>query len=361
MIKSLKIEGFKKFASHLFEMAPLTVLAGMNGAGKTSFVHALLLAREASGASNVVQLNGPWGLELGTFEDIQNFDAPDAVRFELTDNTQKIYSWTLVGKPLALYAEVGIRPETFPQAFGKEGRWFQYLSAERFGPRSVLSSAALPPGALEVGVKGEFCAQVLYTLSSEGVPKGRRCDDEPSEEVSLLKAEAELWLSRIARPVQIDTEVLPGTSVTALKFRYGDDWVRPPNMGFGVTYSLPVILAALTAPAGGLLLVENPEAHLHPAGQSQMGQFLAKVAASGVQVVLETHSDHVLNGIRRAIGEARSLPATDAIVHYFNLTAPQPQALLFSDSGGIDNWPAGFFDQYQLDISALTRVRRPKK
>lgn len=80
-------------------------------------------------------------------------------------------------------------------------------------------------------------------------------------------------------------------------------------MGFGVSYSLPIVLAGLFAPAGSLLLVENPEAHLHPAGQSQMGTFLAVIAGAGVQVIVETHSDHVLNGVRRAIGEKKVLGA----------------------------------------------------
>jgi predicted ATPase len=131
-------------------------------------------------------------------------------------------------------------------------------------------------------------------------------------------------------------------------------------MGFGVTYALPVILAGLTAEKDGLLIVENPEAHLHPSGQSQMGYFLAAIAASGVQVLVETHSDHVLNGIRRAIGEHRILPASQAIVHFFDADGSVPQALAFTETGGIDSWPRGFFDQFQLDVAALTRVRRPR-
>ena len=92
------------------------------------------------------------------------------------------------------------------------------------------------------------------------------------------------------------------------------DRMRPTNMGFGVSYALPVITAGLLAPAGSLLVVENPEAHLHPAGQSRVGRFLAHLAASGVQVVAETHSDHVLNGVRLAAVEAtraRKCPMAD--------------------------------------------------
>jgi predicted ATPase len=132
-------------------------------------------------------------------------------------------------------------------------------------------------------------------------------------------------------------------------------------MGFGVSYALPVILAGLTAQPGGILIVENPEAHLHPAGQSRMGVFLAWLAGRGVQVVVETHSDHVLNGIRRSIGEHGYLRSSDAVLHFFDSTEndePRIQRLDFTSVGGVSHWPKGFFDQYQIDIASLGQVRR---
>jgi predicted ATPase len=217
----------------------------------------------------------------------------------------------------------------------------------------------LPPQMLSVGCRGEFCAQVLDTLGKSLVDENRRDTREP-ESPLLLKSQAELWLSQLTRPIQIDTERFPGTAVTAMKFRAGETWEKPTNMGFGVTYALPVVLAGLTAGPMGILIVENPEAHLHPAGQSKMGLFLASMAAANVQIVVETHSDHVLNGIRRAIGEQNVLRPNQAIVHYFESGPVEPKALEFSESGGVSSWPQGFFDQYQLDVAALTRVRRPR-
>jgi len=362
MIHELHIYGFKIFTEATFKMAPLTVLAGMNGAGKTSVVHALLLIREATRRGDeVVQLNGPHGLELGTFGDIQNWDAPESVCFDLTDNAGNVFSWVFGGNPTALYAEIQKQPSQIPLAFEAGGRMFQYLSAERYGPRNILGSVALPPDLLEVGFRGEYSAQVIYSLDNLPIDELRRCPGARDEDAALLKFEAERWLSRIARPVQIDTDSLAVRTVTALRFRVPDgEWVRPPNMGFGVTYALPVILAGLTAGKDGLLMVENPEAHLHPSGQSQIGYFLAAIAAAGVQVLVETHSDHVLNGIRRAIGEYRILSSDQAITHFFDIDGSAPQSLGFTDSGGIASWPRGFFDQYQLDIAALTRVRRPR-
>jgi predicted ATPase len=362
MIRNLHISGFKRFAEQDISMKPLTVLAGMNGSGKTSVVHSLLVVREATIRTHgVVELNGPYGIELGTFEDIQNWDALGSIRFGLQMSDGSEYSWKFGGIQTDLYAMVEEEPKTLPAIFAPSGRKFQYLSAERFGPRSILGSAGVPPDALEVGSRGEFTAQVLYTLGSNAVAPERLCPGDDQNVASLLKFEAERWLSLIARPIQIDTEFLASNTATALRFRNpGGEWVRPPNMGFGVTYSLPVILAGLTAGADGLLIVENPEAHLHPAGQSQMGRFLATVASSGVQVLVETHSDHLLNGIRRAIGEHKVLQAAEANVYFFDVNEGSPKELDFTGTGGMANWPPGFFDQYQIDVSALTKVRRPR-
>lgn len=102
--------------------------------------------------------------------------------------------------------------------------------------------------------------------------------------------------------------------------------------------------------------VENPEANLHPAAQALMGLFLARVAASGVQVILETHSDHVLNGVRRAVKDKKLLKKQVAI-HFFKPRtedeSKEPAVIspLIDDNGNLDNWPQEFFDQFDKDTA----------
>ncbi len=184
----------------------------------------------------------------------------------------------------------------------------------------------------------------------------------------LLKYEVEQWLSEIARPIELTAERAPNATIAELRFRSpGGSSVRPTNMGFGITYALPIILAGLIAQTGGLLLVENPEAHLHPAGQSRIGTFLAWLAGRGVQTVIETHSDHVINGIRRGIAEYGYLAHGSAVVHWFgsiaseDVTDPTIHTLAIGEFGTVSEWPKGFFDQYQLDVASLGRLRRARK
>ena len=80
-------------------------------------------------------------------------------------------------------------------------------------------------------------------------------------------------------------------------------------------------------------MVENPEAHLHPSAQAAMGEFLAISAASGIQVILETHSDHVLNGIRRAVKKGL-ITHHDVAIHFFTGEVPV---------GSTRNFDAGAF------------------
>lgn len=370
MITSLRIAGFKRFQSCALDLAPLTVLTGLNGAGKTSVIQALLLAREASlpGASTV-PLNGPYGLELGSAQDVLNLNtAVEASEVELTATLDEgtVVSFHLDARQeKLLHLPIKSRPERVPQALGGSHRAFTYLSAERLGPRDVLGASARPTDDLGVGVQGEFCAQVLelHGLNEkEKVAEARRHPRRREEVDAFLKYQVEAWLSDIVREIEIDTVSFPGATITALRFRApGGEWVRAPNMGFGVSYSLPIVVAGLFAPEDGLLVIENPEAHLHPAGQSRMGVFLATLAAAKVQVLVETHSDHVLNGIRRAIAEHQLLAADQAIVHFFDAKSdgqPEISPLRFTPTGNLSDWPKRFFDQYQIDVAALARVRR---
>ena len=112
-------------------------------------------------------------------------------------------------------------------------------------------------------------------------------------------------------------------------------------------------MAALSATEGDIVLIENPEVHLHPAGQALMGQFLTEVAQAGVQVIVETHSDHIFNGIRRSV-RAGKLPSTQVAIHFFRpRSADMAQVISpqLDSSGNIDTWPEGFFDQFDKDTS----------
>ncbi|RPF11049.1 putative ATPase [Vibrio crassostreae] len=362
MINKVELAGFKRFEKKIFDLKNLTLLTGMNGAGKSSFIQGLLLARESASSVDSVNLDDSYGVDLGTAIDVVNWNSAESIQIKLNDDV----SWVLsVPNDNALYLDLEQRYSgELPTSFHDIPRSFTYLCAERSGPRSSYSLSAIPDAMLEVGVHGEHSTQLIEAYGNTLLPdKDRTHPLTEADETVFLTYQIEKWMGEIVRPISIRAEKVRGVKAVTLSFKaQGGDWVQATNMGFGVTYSLPIILAGLMAPKGGVLMIENPEAHLHPAGQSRMGAFLAWLAGQGVQVIVETHSDHLLNGVRRAIAEHHYIDSTDANVLFFDSSVEDgiSTTLEFSDNGAVSNWPNSFFDQYQLDTAALGRIRRSK-
>ena len=135
------------------------------------------------------------------------------------------------------------------------------------------------------------------------------------------------------------------------------------NVGFGITYALPILVSGLTVPEGGMLIVENPEAHLHAKAQSNMGYFLARMAAAGVRVIIETHSEHIVNGIRRMIVEGKTVMShEDMTIYFFQNKNGEKNIMEFGmdEWGNLDEFPVDFFDQVRQDMFELTKFGRKR-
>ena len=361
MIRSMEIHNFKAFERIAVRFGLLTVITGVNSSGKSSVLQAIALAEIASTTGPLVQLNGNLGLALGEAQDVLNHRATEQV-IELIATGDTGTSTFRLGIPQADRSVVLERVDVDPQNGSRDWYIGTYLSAERLGPRDVSEVAGDGTDRVNVGTQGEFTAYVLARFSRHRVQDLML--NPSSVESSLaptLVAQSEAWLSSIVRPVRLQATWLPQANAATLRFRDMDvtsEWTRPGNVGFGLTYTLPIIAAALGSDAGSLFIVENPEAHLHPAGQSQIGRFLVRLAATGVQVVIETHSDHVLNGIRLAVTDERLLSARDVAIHFLGPGESDSTEISLGSTGTLDVWPAGFFDQAEHDLAALSRIRR---
>ena len=373
MIAGIRLTNFKRFRELSLDTANLTVLTGANSAGKTSVLHALLLARQMARwpDRSHVELNGVDTLELGGADEVIHREADDdaVASVEILDVEGASQRWSFCatsnGDKRSLNATVVDRPDGYCGVLAKPAPHFSYLCAERLGPRDVLGASAADVDELDVGPRGEFVAQVLASSDRSRIRSERLAHTTDSTPIVNLLHQTESWMGYIVQPIQMDAEWFPDTSITRLRFKtpgLRSEWMRAPNAGFGISYALPIIVAALRAAVGGLLLVENPEAHLHPAGQSRIGGFLARIAADGVQVILETHSDHVLNGIRVAVAQGNAtLRPGETAIHFFRSKGegvPELRSMDLQPSGQITAWPTGFFDQTQLDLAALAPRRR---
>lgn len=361
MIDTFRLQNFKCFQDEKLALRPLSLIVGGNGAGKSSFLQGLLLAHQAASTpTNYVRLNGPLGLDLGRAADVlcQSGDVRSDLLLELTYKNGVTDVWELDARSEDdLVLHIAKRPTS------TERIDLTYLNAERVGPREVLDTDSVPSDAMTVGSRGEFTAQVLVARERTDVIDGL-LHPKLSENRKLGK-QVEFWLQDIAPGIQIRAISLQETNIRALRLKHGGvstDWLRPPNIGFGISYVLPIIVAGLLARPGSLFLVENPEAHLHPAGQSQMGRFLGTLAAAGIQVIVETHSDHVLNGVRlAAVDIQHPLHHAQIVVQFFHgdrSVNHHAQAIDVNARGGLSSWPVGFFDQSEKDLAAILEIRR---
>jgi len=359
MINAFEIDGFKCFSRQRVELATMTVLCGINGAGKSSFIQAMLLAHLATGGDGYVALNGPLDLRLGQAQDVLRLNS-----LKLSaESSHGIATWTFSGETdealvLHIDAVTGICPSEL-------GADLMYLQAERLGPRDLQDMNSTPGDQINLGARGEYVAQVLDLRGGRYPVREEMCHpgQERAGASSVLPKQVEAWLQDLVPGIELRVEPFPAISAAAVRLRrsgQATDWLRPQNIGFGVSYALPIIVAGLVAKPGGAIIIENPEAHLHPQGQSVLARFLGRVAKSGVQVVIETHSDHFLNGLRLAAVADDPLRPDDLAIQFFSCPegAVQVQRINVTDRGALTAAPAGFFDQSEKDLAAIVKARR---
>jgi len=354
---------------------PLTLLSGANASGKSSVLQALVLLHQTMREhewSTRLMLNGE-AIQLGTALDVvDKVHGRRTFELGLVDG-ERVYSWTFTGERSEAELSMAVNsvrvdgalsedPERLrcllpPEADGKalslakRLRDLTYITAERTGPRELYPLRDRQ-NATVVGPRGEQAISLLYSGRDEHVLDGLALSDVAPTRLRQVEARMRQFFPGCGLLVE---PVLQVNAVT-LGLRTSEDtgFHRPIHVGFGLTQTLPIVVAALSAARGDILLIENPEVHLHPAGQALMGQFLVNVARAGVQVILETHSDHVLNGVRRAV-KAGQLVAEQAVIHFFRPRSAAEETQVFSlildGSGNIDTWPEGFFDQFDKDMS----------
>lgn len=387
MISSVFVKNFKCFRGLSLPLGSLTLLTGYNAAGKSTSLHGLLLLAQAfrqGGNCPLLPING--GLvRLGTAGDV--FGGSDDAKLKIgikacgedvvwtfghnRDRSGNVLSlekfyWNNSENEGDILIEnnmpvENLIPKNYSSAlydFKKCVSDVVLISAIRSGVNDVFRIPDIPePVLADVGITGENAAWLFSNMMDEDVDEARW---HKSEKSPILRKQFNAWAGDLFPGAQANAQRILNTDLVRIEFRKHetDQWRRPANIGYGLSYVFPIIVAGLLARKGQTLIIDSPEAHLHPMGQSRIGRFLATVANSGVQVIIETHSDHLLNGVRLAVRD-KELRSTDLMVHFFNESPRSSNdpahvvTLQVDESGAINNWPQGFFDQSENDLSAL--------
>lgn len=238
-----------------------------------------------------------------------------------------------------------------------------YVSADRIGPKNYYENKSLSH-FVSVGALGENTVNILHHKANdkvnETILKGyARIFGENIEDLSsTIEDNTNYWIDKIFQGAKIQVEAIKGEDL--LKLRINSDgkssYFKPTNVGYGFSYSLPIIVAGLIAKPGEIFIIENPEAHLHPYAQSILAKFLSLVSACGVQVLVETHSEHILNGFRIAVKDNIVQQSDTSLLYFDNENDDIFDKIDIDEDGGVDYWPKDFFDQASKDLNYLLGI-----
>jgi predicted ATPase len=221
---------------------------------------------------------------------------------------------------------------------------------------------------VEIGIKGENAAYIYLVEQETTIPEYHVYDDQSDQFVAKKRVKLAVavkeWLNLMsirefrAEPVN-EIIYLNLNSNTSDRTR-----VNIADVGFGVSQVFPIVLEGLRLARGGTLLLEQPEIHLHPNMQMQLADYFIALALSGKRVIVETHSDHVINRLVRRIVEDKTLGLSNQIAMYFIRTTANgavSERVAVDPARGIINWPRDFFDQSAGEQERIIRAGLQKR
>lgn len=395
MLEYISFKNYKCLSGKPFALKNLNIFTGYNGRGKSSVIQAILMLSQSvkqADANGLQQLhvNGQF-VKLGDFDELLYDDDDlslefimkmhDAKRelkdvvlgYEMSENDFKVgtlHTCMIGGE------DYFSQPSAFVQeAIVTKGRMLQqlphylnelfdpknvhYVSANRMGPVSFVERKESPEYH-SVGANGDMTINTLYTYK-ESMDPAMNVSSKDATIYTLQEATAQ-WIDYImsgdngAVAVDDGTDKIKGkkrSSVLRLDFVQKDRSFHSYNVGFGFSYILSIVVTALIAKAGNIVIVENPEAHLHPEAQLRLTELLVRLASRGVQVFIETHSEHVMNAVRLAVLKEEFDIRNDQIGVFFFDSDYSKRDLKIEKNGRINDWPSRFFDQYQHELAEI--------
>lgn len=223
----------------------------------------------------------------------------------------------------------------------------RYLGPLRDQPRRYYQFD--DTGGADVGVSGEFTVQVL-ALEQERVLKSTRLTADPHSKIrfaspqsSTLLGHTNFWLDWMGLPTVSPINLQQSLYGLAV----GDLRVGLLDVGFGVSQVLPIIVETLRAEKGDLVILEQPEIHLHPRVQALLGDFLLARSRDGVRFLVESHSEYLIKRLCRRVSESETdslKPSIEILFIEGSSNGATCRPVELNEFGEIENWPQGFFD-----------------
>ena len=385
MIKSVALKGFKSIKTKFFSLRNLNVLVGLNGQGKSSFIQSLLLLRQSDKlAQGELKLNGGENglVNIGTTKDaLYQYSKAEGLsitlRFNDSDEYLMEFGYEIEADVFKQKNLIKVEEkDNFVYKNAHEALFssnFQYLNAQRLEPKSLnITSYSNVVDSNSIGKYGQYTAHFIEIRGNEDIVfenllhKDSTTFDTVTNKPIITKtlvSQINLWLGEISPGVSVRTTKISSDYVL-LEYDFkqpnfgSTNRYKPENVGFGISYALHVITALLASRPNELIIIENPESHIHPRGQVELGKLIALVAQNNVQVIVETHSDHLINGIRVAIKEKPVL-SENTILFYFDKERTEEEQystvtnIEIDTNGELSEYPKNMMDEWSNQLLKL--------
>ena len=380
MIKEIQISRFKNLRhTERLKLGKVNLLAGANGCGKSSFCQALLCLSQTwrKGVFNNLLPQGIWK-SLGNYDDIHYvYDEDPSMEFLLKSDQGEYNEFRLVYRKSLSASTLG----EIDSAFVNGMPMFDDSSSDESADandhteegEALLSSLSDYPNLLAIRNLYYIAADRKAAPNKEPLDETTPVDYISPDGSNVLNV---LWKykDKGVMPVieELVRKVLEGGMIKlepngndlelTINSVNNSKLFRPENVGFGYSYILSVLTALVISKQDSTLIIENPEAHLHPSAQAALTSILIDYANDkGIQLFIETHSDHVLNTLLRAVKNKQN-PLTRADVQILFFASEKTkeghaearvQTLEITDGGHIQRPPKKFFEQYAIDLRYL--------
>lgn len=351
LIQKLMIENLKSIKKMEMDCSQLNLLIGTNSSGKSSVLQGLLLV--AQNMEEKCGLNGRL-VSLGSYAESRCiYEEKKKIKISVwnEDKWVRIKFGPEKDGNLSTQRETGSEDaaELFLEGFRLQKRKFQYLSCHRIGPQNIYAKNMTMEDV--IGTDGQYAISYLNQHHTD-VIEPDFC--KGNTDYTLL-GQVNWWLSYIA-DAEISTEEISGADLIKANYRmYDAVRIRPTNIGSGISYLISVLIVCLSSPREAVIVLENPEIHLHPAAQARLCEFLYFVSQNHRQLFIESHSDHVFNGFRAGIASKEM--KRDAIhIHFISLNEEhlsQTMIVKIGKMGRVENQRKDLFDQFDIDLNRM--------
>ena len=270
------------------------------------------------------------------------------------------YSKKIYGEPSFLESEQEDSPIIMISSeFKKLFSHVYYLGPTRFHPKRLYHWAGAHPKEIDM-----WGNKAIDALLSAGV---RKLKSSTKENGVLIEERISEWLQKME--LAHSFQLIPTGSLENKNYEVriqkslNSTEVTLADLGHGVADLFPLLVHCYYVPVGSTLILEQPGIHLHPKAQADLADLLIEVITErNLQILIESHSEHLLNRLQRRIAEEKI--SVDKTALYFcrnNEGVSNIDRLKMDEFGNITNWPENFFGDEMKDLFAMTKAQRERQ